>query len=509
MSKLQATTEKVEKDLSMASDSNNLRLIEYIPEYYAGINKDLLKDRSLVVVFEPNMPVIALTGDQGVTKTSNIYCLQALLGSEEVGNAINEDANTKKASLTLEIHGRKYESKITKTGFSLMEFEELSPGKIKKSEVRTPKTVLQELIGPLGKDPMFLKTMDGNAQVKYIRNLYSPGQKELEFEEEIATKIKNSYSERKDANREVKRFKTILSSSKYYCWDEDNKTIVPNDEYLIAEKEYAQDDTERSKQIQDKYDLAKKRADSHNKSKTLLDTYQKSELEISEEIIRLKKMLQTEEEKLVAVKQRILDGETKIKELEKSPEELAIAIKELAEQGEYKIAKDTFLQIKKIYQEYNTAHNAAVTMSHKYDSHLQIHKKFIQTITPDIEGLEVCIPQPVDLTYESDIYKNIHPQATQEEIDNHVTSLKNETREGIYYNKRSVSQLSESELFSLWILLCKALKIKVAFIENISSLGTDAINSINSFVNGGGVVFYSAMQRGQKELKISFYRNIQ
>ncbi len=69
-------------------------------------------------------------------------------------------------------------------------------------------------------------------------------------------------------------------------------------------------------------------------------------------------------------------------------------------------------------------------------------------------------------------------------------------------------QLSESELWEMCTQLWIKLNIRVVLVEDISSLGTGAIEKFNEFIKNGGYVFAAMMNRKQNNLRVSFSTKI-
>lgn len=102
---------------------------------------------------------------------------------------------------------------------------------------------------------------------------------------------------------------------------------------------------------------------------------------------------------------------------------------------------------------------------------MKVTKKYL----PEIEGLEIKIATGMD-----------------------------DEEEGIYYNNKTMAQLSESELWSLFFQIWEQKQVRFVFIENVSSLGTDAVGVLNMLAENGVKIFASMMDRKKGSMKISF-----
>ena len=79
-----------------------------------------------------------------------------------------------------------------------------------------------------------------------------------------------------------------------------------------------------------------------------------------------------------------------------------------------------------------------------------------------------------------------------------VEGLDSDKAVGVYYNDESISILSESELWGLYMKIWDALKVKVVMIDNVSSLGSGAVDMINTLVKHGCYVLAAQMKRHQE-----------
>ena len=140
---------------------------------------------------------------------------------------------------------------------------------------------------------------------------------------------------------------------------------------------------------------------------------------------------------------------------------------------ELKISKagyDTMLMSEK---ELETLTKQKETLTSEYEAANTELVEYIKSFTPDILGFEVKI-------------------ATDEN-----------TEEGLFYTGKSIDQLCESELWEMCLLVWAAFDVRIVFAENLNSLGSNAIERLNWFVDNGGYVFATEMDRAEKNIKIS------
>jgi GTPase SAR1 family protein len=491
---MEETTHVPEAPKEKVSTPNHLQLMEFKPQYFGGIRPDMN-----FVFYLGDGPVVGFQGDQGLGKTSLLNCLILLLGGEEAVNAMNVSTDekgkrqkNKTASLTFKDKRNEnvtYEVRVTKTAYSVKKIE-LTEGASKPVtyNIESPKAFMRDLFGPIGISPMILKDKDGKAQIEWMRSLYRFTKDQLELEKRITDNIKAKFKDRTAVNNDIKRLKNEVYNTGYYSWDDENKVYVPLPKRLEDLKNVAdnlKDEDTIKKAMEDAQDKIRKR----DIGLQTMDQLKESEKSCIEEIADLERKLQAKRTELVNLNKRILDGEEYNKQFENAQAEFDAAQKSMMNLGDLKIMKSKLEEADTKNTEYNSKVEAKITVTKAIDELRLAKKQFIEMFTPKIEGLKVIIDEGID--------KN---NVEEGEDDNPDKDLD----EGLYYNGRTMQELSESELWKFFMLICKELGVRFLFIENAQSLGTDAADTINWFVQEGyGNVFYTAMMRGQKELQFS------
>lgn len=500
------------------STNNHLRLVKLEPTSFAGLNISNPEDQSLVIAFpDEGKNALILEGDQGTGKSSMLECLKFIFTGDEPENAINSITNDKKVkAIFSEKDGDiMYFIKATKTGYSI-EKHEKKDGTIEKSTVQQPKNWLRNKIGPVGIDPSFLKRMNPERQIEWVRDLIKLDAEKKEQESAIRKVIKQNYSKRRDANKNKKAKKQSLIASGYYLSDRLNKKeIIASDKYAEDVAKYAKPIEERQAEVSNIFEEANV---NNNNLVSLRDKLnnpihglhaqgnrlsEKSD-KIRDQISQLQIELAENEVLIESTKLSCQEVIAEIELLMDAPEKLEEAKKTMEKMNEYIVAKTNFAAIQKTYSEYQE-----LTSSWKdLDTELEVKEKelqaFILTITPDIPGLELCIPQDINVEDELSAFKDEYEDATPEQIAAKEKELKDKTREGIYYKGHSITELCESEIWGLCTMIWKYQNVPVIFIENVSSLGSDAIATINQFLENGGQVYATRMNRELKTMKISF-----
>lgn len=463
------------------STCNNIKLLQYTPEIYAGITEE----QQIVLYFEQDgveFPVIGFEGDQGQRKTSLINGLIRLLGGEDATNAINSEKGTKKLALTFLDKNEPnitYEIKETKAATIITKTDN-SKSPAEKSKIGSPRDWLRAKMGPIGTNPMLLKDMDGKAQIKWVRSLANITEKQLEFEKDLNTKKEKEFKSRTNINAQVRLLMQDIQDTGYYRFDQENKQWVETGKLQEHRQDIEKNDFD-GEELKTKMDAATKKKDDYLKAKNWLPTAKETVPAIEKRIDELEKELELERQRLIDYNDKIKLAEAYLEENKEAENEFNAAQELMLRSGEIKIRKNNIEEAKNKKEKYNTAINEQIRLNKILDEYDLLRKKFIEGFTPKIEGMELVIHDGID-------------SYTKEE--------------GIYFNNRSISQLSESELWDLFMRFCFYLDIRFLFIENITSLGTQAIHTLNWLVKERGVkVFYTAMVRGEN-LRFTFLESV-
>lgn len=458
--------------------TNSIKLVNFTVKSFAKIDKS----NPVIIVWpsDDNKNISLFTGDQAVGKTSVISAFAAACGLPLIQNAINKVDNDRKVSFEFIRNGNTYKVTITKTRF---EIETLVGDKWAK--LGSPKTVLQDALGPVGQSPMFLKEYSGEDQIKWLRSFYQLSESQAADESKINTDIKTAYSAKRDAKRMLKAIDLKLNANQYFInraeWDKKIEEHKNADQEKISNIQTKHTHYIKSKEALENLKLEVGRDENEM---SLLDS---EILELEEKLNAKKKLRLEKSESTVTKKERIKAGESYIEENKFIIEEynqIESIVKERADMASHEANYNQMLTIVQEQLDYTEKFDEN---SRKLEEYRKSKIDFIKTITPAIEGFEVCVPD-------------------QEEEENETEGA--EKREGLYYQGKSVSELSESELWSFYLLLLKAMNIKIVIIENISNLGSGAIDMLNYYASEGGYIIASEMKREEKSLKITVTNKI-
>lgn len=441
---------------------------------------DVEKENGLVIVFPNGYNYVEVEGDQGTGKTSLIECLKEACGGLAIESTVNKDLNDKNyRDRFYGVDGKLYSFKVTKSTVTLERFELDEEGNIildakgreTKVIINSPKAMLAKIIGPSGVSPMSLKEMNGQEQVKWLRSLYNLDLDAETFEYQLKQKYDKAFKERTAANAQHARLATLVTNNVYY------KEYPKWDKYF---QEVKYEDLQGSvADVQKKFNDYQKAKDGIPQLiKLKVNLNEDAEL-LRQEILALQNRLTKKEEAITETEERIKKGEEYLTaniSIEKEHTDLADKINEA---GTYKQKEEQWKQMLLNKSEWDKAADEKIRLDGLVAELAKSKKEYIKTFAPEIEGFEVCIPNEED------------------------------TREGIFYNKKSLSILAESELWELATQIWKDRNVKIIYVDNITNLGTGAVERFNEFLsNDGAYIFGTKMNRGEKNLKISFHNKI-
>lgn len=448
-----------------------IRFVRYNPRSFAGLHKDL----NIAIVFDdPDKRMLAITGDQGTGKTSSLQALYSICGGMPPKNAVNETDKAIDNELVFERGGEQYVVRQTKGSFTVTRHKDGE-----KSKMDAPKEFLKKVIGPIGLNPMDLKNMKGKDQIDWIRDLIPFTPDRLEGEKKLLADKQKDYDLRTDKKKTVKQLIGEITSDGYYTYDEDKSKFAPTakfteDTELVSKSELNEE------VVGDKFKIAGQKKDSYNAAVLELNTLAEKRAVSAVRVEELRQLLEEEINKGVAIQERIDKGNTWVEENKTAIKEYDALFKQMQALSDVRLKNSSLVSVGQKLEKVATVSAEVKDLDKKLDQHLADHKKFIQSFTPKIEGLEIVV------------------SGTDDKRD-----------EGIYYKEKTMIMLSESEIFELYIQLLAYLNIQVAIIENVTSLGSAAIERINWFAEkSGGYVFYSAMERGQEKLGFQFIDKI-
>jgi hypothetical protein len=445
--------------------------------------KSIDPDGGVFLILPKGFNVALLEGDQGEGKTSILkFLAESFAAIEAPENAVNTIDQDKKGKTRIYgKDGNLYEIRLTKSTLVVEEIVTEAPyGEIKhdekgreiKKEMKTPKAFIKKTIGPAGIDPNTLKNMSGAEQVQWVRSLFSLSTESLTREVENNKKRKEAYDKRTGVNRDLKFYTNLVEQSPYSTelekWEEHfNSTVHDNVETEISEtqKKFTEyqafvAETEQLKQQKERSDVDIKFLDQDIEElerKLALMKNRRIELGKANDVLAT---VITEREAMQNEKKAVVEENEK-------------AVQKLTDANEFRNKKKEFEAMKENKRKMDELSKEATSLTATVDECDKWKEEFVRSFTPQIAEMELCIPDD------------------------------KETREGIFFRGASSNKWSESEAWEVAIAFWEELNIRIVFVENVSSLGSAAIEKLNYFANNGGYVFGSLMNRAEKNLKIT------
>jgi hypothetical protein len=446
--------------------SKNLVLKEFKANSFMGISAD----SPVVIDFRSarkNQNITMLRGDQGTKKSSTLYAIMRMMGAA-FGFNLKETYNRTDETVDVE-QSFSYDSDEY---VATLRGERLSLKRLYKDKYipeSAPVEAMQKIFGNLGIVPIALREMEGKKQIEWFKKTFGVNEEATKKELKIQKSLAEAVGARKDVNRIIKSLTGFINESEMWR------------NYSVNEKKFSkQISIEKEKQKITELQSKKSEYDrSVNGLKFLKEKRDEKEIKILE----LKALLEQETNSLNEINIRIELGEKYIaksngivKEFEAAQKDFLNISKFLADQKEWKelLSKE---------KELNEMEQTVILANGSIDKLRSELLELTASYLPPIKGLDI--------------------RTKTSAIDNE------DEDEGIFYNGKSLAQLSESEYAGLWMLIWKEKNVCFVFIENISSYGSSFIKVLNDLAKRGEIkVFASEMQRGKKDMSITFETSI-
>jgi DNA repair exonuclease SbcCD ATPase subunit len=499
-------------DKTVHSTHSTLRLLALTPEVYAGY----VSPESEFVIFFPDneteeeaQRIINITGDQGQAKTSFLNMIKELAGGDSPANSVNSKLKKKSATLLfLDTQTNlKYEATLTTKTFTLKQLQERD-GEVTKLNVGSPKESLRKLIGPLGINPMDLKKMKPAEQIAWVRSLFKLSKDQLELEQIITSGIKKANDTRKNINREMKRLRGGIVAAGFGVWKAKEKTFTQTPKFLDIKKQYEQDVADLQKEVKDQFDSATQERDTLNRLVQQKESEEGHIKAINNEIEKLQERIKQLQGQRTGIERNLENIEKSIEDRKDAEANFQAATARMNNMNKYVAEKQKIDAVAADFKKYDELEEEWKNQDAKLGEYQSKKKEFVKLFTPDIPGIEVCVPTQFDINEEIERFKDNNPDATEGELEAYIKGLEHDEREGLFYNGRSMYECSESEIFEVGMGFWKEMKVTMAFIENSSVLGTNAIETLNQLAANGCYIFVTTMVR-KENFKIEFHKAIE
>lgn len=443
----------------------DLQLQEFKVESFLRIDQSC----PVVIDFAENKSkgVTLLKGDNKIGKTSTLTALMLMMGATfdiDAKNFTNLKDETTKVDLKFVYDGSNYHAILSGGRLTLKKQYKEANGKWMPEG--SPKEMLRMIFGNLGVSPMFLKSMEGKKQIQWFKDTFGNDEEAGKKETKVISDLKKVTDERKDTNREIKALKGWLDLSELFTNYEKNAKRF--EKPINADKEKKKfDELSDQKGKYDQYatTVAIRQGEVRDKERKVADLQKQLEVAIKERD-EMKELLE-KGEKWLEEKKPI------VKEYDEANAAWLNLSKTLSEQNTWKevLAKE---------KEYNEALQLNIDQNGSIDQLRKDLLKITKSYLPKIEGLEIRVKVALD-----------------------------DEDEGIYYNGLTLAQLSESEIWDLFIRIWEDYEVRFIFCENINGLGSDAIKTMNRLVKDKKAkILATEMERGKTEMTVSFESKI-
>lgn len=437
---------------------------------FAGIDKSTPIVIDLEDYYKKGKRIAKLSGDQGTGKSSVLSAILYAAAQEfdfKLVNLINAKDGTISEELEFEKDGKQYKVKATKSKFEL--FRLFRDGEetrwIAESD---PKTNVTKLIGQIATSPMFLKSLDGKKQVEWLYTMLQVPAEVKEKEEKLKTSLKQITEARKEANKAYEGTKKmLLADEMYQDWEQSEKEFAAEKSAESEKKKLSELDSKISQFHAAEQKLATLKIKKEQEQREIED--------IQEQINALQERLKNKTQNLSDTEAAINSGEKWVSENKNVKEEHESALQSYMQIERYLVKKAQWEAIKKKKAEMDELETAVQEADAKKDEIREELRKLSAAALPPIEGLEVVTDESIE----------------GKEI-------------GVYVNGKTPAQLCESELFDLYFQLAEYKQIRILVIENLNSLGSAAVDTLNKLAEKGAYIWYSEMKRNQNKLKIEF-----
>jgi hypothetical protein len=435
---------------------------------FMGISQDDPLVVTLPETKKTQVPITVLKGNQGTRKTSLLTSIALALGAAFKVN-IDQFKNLKDEAIDIEVLGEDLETgeecQILVSESRTILKKRIGDGKF--SNMSSPKELIRQMAGPLGVSPMFLKEVEGKKQIQWFKDAFSSDDEASKKELKLVENLKKKVEDRKETNREIKSLKGWLDESDMFQHYEKNQKKFANP--INADKQKAA------------FELLQKKVTGYRQYENTVAITQGEILDTDNLIADLEQKLKAAKERKARLTESIETGKKwlednngVLKEYDKAQEAWLDLSKDLA-------AQSTWKEVLKKEKEYNEMLQKKIMEDDDVEKMRKDLLKITKTYLPPIDGLEIQVNTGID----------------------------NERAEGIYYNDKTLAQLSESELWDLFMRIWNEKGVRFIFCENINALGSEAIKTLNKLSKDGCTIFATQMDRSKKTIGISFEAKIE
>ena len=453
------------------SNDQKTELLYYEAKSFMGINSKCSVFLDLTKM-KKNEGFIEMAGKQGTGKTSELsgiaYAMGAELGIEKkklensLDGKIDEAIGAKKGD-------KIYRVEVSSTRFSVK--RQVSEGKFKVDEEDTPVNMMNDIFGPVGMFPD-LQKLKGKEQILYFQETFGDkgtGSKKIAETEE---KIDTVFNKRTRVNGEVDMFKKALEIEPLYNDYEKSQTRFAKP--ISADKEKS------------KYDELAKKKQAYDQYQNTLAASVGELQDIDDDIADLEAKLAAAKKKRVSLSESVEKGQKWVEDNKGIIAEFEKANKEWLNLSQLLADQEKWRDILRRERIFNEKTEEAITLTGELEDLRAELLNLTKKCLPKVPGLSIKVNTGLDKTKPHGVFYLVPGKSEEQPIH----------------------ELSESEYADMWCLIWEVSGTKFIFIENITSFGTNVVDTLNRFVKNGGKVFYTKMDRSLKEKEITFLAKI-
>jgi DNA repair exonuclease SbcCD ATPase subunit len=394
-------------------------------------------------------------GDFGTRKSSLLNAMLVASGavshlSKEGKNFINNDSD--EIDINLDFIGKdkkKYTVRCTKSRFEL---------RYEGTALLEPLAKMKELMGVVGVTPMPIKNGKLSDIIKWLASYSNSSAEEFEVRlAKLKDGIKKSRQSRAEANKIAKAMKEYLANEDMY------------NDWEVSEKKYS---TEPNlKELSTKLQAARLKTETYIRNEAKVSGIKDRKRQIEEEIIALQKELEEVENNIKIGDEWLESNKSVQSEYDDVKKKYDNAATDLSLFNQWK-------QIKQKKKDMDDAETLSQQADIKEKELLREVKELQSEILPDVKGVELV---------------------TEDDFVDGVL-----VKEGLYWEGRNASQMSETEFWNFVIMVWRKYKVKVVVIDNFQNLGSKAVELLEKLHKEGAHILAAEMDRETKELQISY-----
>lgn len=434
---------------------------------FMGINKSC----AVVLDFSKaknNQNVAEFYGNEETHKTSAItgiaYGLGARLGMDKK-KLINRQDGVIEINEYVTWKGYKHHIQTDESRVTIKRLSD--DGKWKKVDDGSPTEMLKEMFGPVGLSPFSVREKDGKGQIKFFQEMFGSGEDASKKMKKLEEDIDLIFGQRRDVNRDAKNIKASLELEPLFQNYEQSQKLFK----VAPSEEKEKKAVAEIKAQHDQYQNAV------NEEKRLAGEEEKLKADIAD----LEAKLAAAKHALTAATNRRKTANTWLGTNSDIPKKY-----EAAQQAYINIGKEVaeyhkWREILRREKELIEMEEASVAATGKIDELRTQLLKLTKSCLPKVEGLTIKVTAGLDKTANTD---------------------------GVYYNDTPIHELSESQYITMWCLILEAAGVKQLFIENITSLGSHAAETLNELSKNGVIVFTTRQDRKVDVIGVTFKKEV-